>query len=95
MQRLVDKRTYNKALKNKHNIEKPVISNTKSVQQTLSCFVKKETCVEIITKLATVDGIPVNAITRSEFIRKALIYKGYIACRKKSISSYGVDSFTL
>ena len=47
------------------------------VQQTPSCFVKKETCAEIITKLATVDGIPVNAITKSEFIRKALIYQGY------------------
>ena len=45
-------------LKNKHNLEKPVISNTKRladaepsisnkrkmVQQTPSCFVKKETC---------------------------------------------------
>ena len=73
MQRLLDKRTY-KALKNKHNIEKPVISNTirladaepsisnkrKMGQQTLSCFGKKETCTEIITKLATVDGISVN-----------------------------------
>ena len=85
-------------LKNKHNIEKPVISNTKRladaepsisnkrnmVQQTPSCFVKKETCAEIITKLATVDGIPVNAITKSEFIRKALIYQGYSLPKNQS-----------
>ena len=41
----------------------------------LVLFLKKR--AEIITKLATVDGIPVNAITKSEFIRKALIYQGY------------------
>ena len=33
--------------------------------------------MEIITKLATVDGIPINVITTSEFIRKALIDQGY------------------
>ena len=57
-------------------------------------LLKKLTCAEIMTKLATVDGIPVNAIIKSEFIRKALTYQGY-SLPKKSISSYGVDSFTL
>ncbi|CAM1307177.1 Uncharacterised protein r2_g1712 [Pycnogonum litorale] len=73
-------------LKNKHNIEKPVISSTKRSaeespstsnkrkigQQTLYFFVKKETCEEIVTKLATVDGISINAITKSEFIGRSL-----------------------
>ena len=40
--------------------------------------------MEIITKLDTVDGIPVNAITKSEFIRKALIYQGYSLPKNRS-----------
>ncbi|GFV97261.1 BED-type domain-containing protein [Trichonephila clavipes] len=38
---------------------------------------KKETLEEIVSKLVSVDGFTVNAITKSNFIRKSLHDKGY------------------
>lgn len=79
-------------LQNKHKIDKPVASNAKRIieenaatsnkrqsQQTLSSFFtkQKETCEEIIAKLVTLDGISINSITKSEFIRNSLRDKGY------------------
>ena len=38
---------------------------------------KKETREEIIGKLAAVDGISINAIAKTEFIRKSMLENGY------------------
>ncbi|XP_067124752.1 pancreatic lipase-related protein 2-like [Centruroides vittatus] len=79
-------------LSNKHNIDKLSVTSTKRTaeetgatsskrlasQQTLpSLFIKKETCEEIVTKLAILDGISINPITKSELFRKSLTDKGY------------------
>ena len=71
-------------LKNKHDIEKsavvsgrrPAVDDVASTpaitkQQKLHFFIRKDTHEEQDTKLATVDGFSINAITKSEFIRQA------------------------
>ena len=39
-------------------------------------FVKQQAVEEIVSKLATVGGFSINAITKSEFIRKLFSEKG-------------------
>ena len=41
-------------------------------------FVKQQAIEEIVSKLATVDGFSINAVTKSEFIRKLLSEKGMV-----------------
>ena len=41
-------------------------------------FVKQQAFEDIVSKLATVDGFSINAITKSEFIRKSLSEKGMV-----------------
>jgi hypothetical protein len=78
-------------LSKKHNINKPSdilgkrpaeeeasTSNKRlPVQTKLTFAIRKETCAEIVTKLATLDGISINSITKSQFIRQSLFDKGF------------------
>ena len=47
-------------------------------------FVKQQAVEEIMSKLATVDGFSINAITKSEFIRKSLSEKGIVLPKNSS-----------
>ena len=42
-----------------------------NVQRKMMMFVKQQTVEEIVLKLAAVDDLSVNALTKSEFIRKS------------------------
>ena len=42
-----------------------------NVQRKMMMFVKQKTVEEIVSKLTTVDGFSINALTKSEFIRKS------------------------
>ena len=46
------------------------VSEIGNVQRKMMMFVKQQAVEEIVSKLATVDGFSINAITKSEFIRK-------------------------
>ncbi|XP_065682373.1 zinc finger BED domain-containing protein 3-like [Hydra vulgaris] len=62
-------------------------SENKIVQKKITLFVKQQTIEEIVSKLATVDGFSINAITKSEFIRKSLSEKGMLYIEDASLSS--------
>ena len=49
-----------------------------NVQRKMTMFVKQQAVEEIVPKLPTVDGFSINAITKSEFIRKSLSEKGMV-----------------
>lgn len=49
-----------------------------SSQPTLFKFLKKDSKEEIIAKLVAVDGFPINAICKSEFIQQAFSEKGFL-----------------
>ena len=45
---------------------------------------RKDTREELVTKLATVDGFLINAITKSEFIREAFTDTGFVQRKNPS-----------
>ena len=53
-------------------------SEIENVKRKMTMFVKQQAVEEIVSKLTTVDGFSVNAITKSEFIRKSLSEKGMV-----------------
>ena len=55
-----------------------------NVQRKMTMFVKKQAFKEIVSKLAMVDGFSINAITKSEFIRKSLSKKGMVLPKNPS-----------
>ena len=83
-----------------HDIEKSVVvpakrsavddgastssSKKTTVQQKLTFFIRKDTREELVTKLATVDGFSINAITKSEFIRQSFSEKGFVLPKNSS-----------
>jgi len=66
------KRTYNSDT----NVSSPGLIE-KSLQKTISGFIKKPSLGEIVEELATKDGFSIRGITRSNFIRQAISDKGF------------------
>lgn len=56
----------------------------RNVQRKITSFIKKESIEEIVSKLAAVDGFSINAIAKSEYIRKTLSDKGMILPKNPS-----------
>ena len=79
-------------LKNAHkelnlNMKRPhedTRSEIGNVQRRMMMFVKQQAVEEIVSKLASVDGFSINAITKSEFIRKLLPEKGMVLPKNPS-----------
>ena len=55
-----------------------------TVQQKLTFFIRKDTREELATKLAAVDWLSINAITKSEFIRQSFSEKGFVLPKNPS-----------
>ena len=45
--------------------------------KTMMDYIQRPSLQEIVSKMATVDGISIRAITRSEFIRESVITRGF------------------
>ena len=68
-------------MKRPHEDTRSEIGN---VQRRMMMFVKQQAVEEIVSKLASVDGFSINAITKSEFIRKLLPEKGMVLPKNPS-----------